>query len=691
MMRNQNVEIVREGLLINGEIVPMIGGEYEYWRSPASRWSQILDTIKNDLGIHVISTMVAWIFHETEPFVWDFEGKTKPERNLKGFLELVKSKGMYCIIRPGPWMYAEEENLGIPDHSAIFGRNSDEFKDRAIRYIEAVSKVLVPYLFPNGGPIVVFQPDNEINPWHFWFWRDLGLDGGNKKFQHFLRSRYSQLSELNQAWGTNYSSWEKVKSQHRIPEEGDPNIRSTTDFTSFLFSEANEQGRWNIEAYRKNGIQGIPYCHNLLGFNTVHDWHDLNKQVDFVGMDIYPQANFEGSAKDNVFMSGGSGHNDFVDVCRVGAELGKLSYMAELQGGYCPFFFPGGYLYANHYRMSFATVIGAGIRSWDWFMLVDREHWMASVISTEGALNPRIKDEYVSIVKLFHEYEMNKTEKMGTLGVIYDPFQTASGVDGNEVKIRSSLYAAGIDYRRIDGRNAEAMSRCTHLIYAGGDFLQEESQINLKKWVEAGGILITFGKGIFKNERLESFNHLGFEPVDRSLFVWGYRQTFEMHYGKISLGMEQPVYTWDEVEGAIHGKMIPQEEAINLKMVDRMRNLDYELGYQKQVGKGKLVVIGGVPFSECLPGLLKHLQLEIPVMSKPGNIYASGLKGKNQKLLTIVNAGREAKYVSLELSSQYWSGVKTFKDIYTNEFYHVEGNRLVVSMKEKQGVILVSE
>jgi len=62
-------------------------------------WESVLKVIKK-MGLPLITTYVPWNYHELERRVYGFEGKSSPQRDLKGFLELSKKYGFYVFLRP---------------------------------------------------------------------------------------------------------------------------------------------------------------------------------------------------------------------------------------------------------------------------------------------------------------------------------------------------------------------------------------------------------------------------------------------------------------------------------------------------------------------------------------------------------------------------------------------------------------
>ena len=151
---------VHDGQIFVGqEGVCLISGEMHYWRVDSDNWQAVLSAIK-ELGIKTIATYIPWQHHEINENTFDFIGKTRGSRNLQGFLELVGENGLWLLIRPGPYIYAEWLNAGVPDRVIQYNKLHPSFKNAAQSYVEAVCKILKPYLATHGGPIVALQADN---------------------------------------------------------------------------------------------------------------------------------------------------------------------------------------------------------------------------------------------------------------------------------------------------------------------------------------------------------------------------------------------------------------------------------------------------------------------------------------------------------------------------------------------------
>src|SRR5690606_35692227 len=120
----------------------------------------------------------------------DFTGKTEPRRNLVAFLDLLTEMDFWIIFRPGPYIYSEWSNGGVTDEAVRHHRGSVEFQQLAEPYMRAVTDVVLPYLATNGGKVILWQADNEIDPWPHLYTEVLGLGTKPGPFQEFLVEHY---------------------------------------------------------------------------------------------------------------------------------------------------------------------------------------------------------------------------------------------------------------------------------------------------------------------------------------------------------------------------------------------------------------------------------------------------------------------------------------------------------------------
>jgi hypothetical protein len=150
-------------------------------------------------------------------------------------MTLAKELGMYLIFRPGPYVNAEANAGGFPlwlttgEYGAL--RDDDDRYTAAWEpFMEAIAKIAEPHLVTNGGNVLMFQIENELNGQ----WKDIP----NKVLNPPI-ANYMQMLQ---------------------------------------------------DSARENGID-IPLAHNapnMFGYSWSKDFSNEIGNVDVVGLDSYP-------------------------------------------------------------------------------------------------------------------------------------------------------------------------------------------------------------------------------------------------------------------------------------------------------------------------------------------------------------------------------------------------------------------
>lgn len=113
-------------------------------------------------GINTLTTYVPWNLHEPERGLFNFED----DLDLKAYLELAASLGLWVILRPGPYICAEWDFGGLPswllrDPNMKVRTTYPGFTDAVNPYFDQLITMVVPYQYSNGGPIIAVQVENE--------------------------------------------------------------------------------------------------------------------------------------------------------------------------------------------------------------------------------------------------------------------------------------------------------------------------------------------------------------------------------------------------------------------------------------------------------------------------------------------------------------------------------------------------
>jgi hypothetical protein len=281
-------------------------GELHYFRVAPALWRPGLERLKA-LGMNAVSTYIPWVWHEPEPGVFDFDGSTRPGRDLAGFLDTARAVGLAVMARPGPLIYAEFDGLGIPlwlgdrhpetvivrrdgrrDRGEFFWNYSvghPTFRARAHAWYEALAAFLAPWW---NDPVVSWQLDNETG---LMFANRIGQIDFNpdtiRRFRAWLLERYGTIEALNEAWSSHLAGFAAV-----LPPRPPLRQAQITDWQWFLEDWIEDYLRFLARTARAVGVP-VPLTHNEQGIqhSPLHgNDHDPETRIDFIGYDIYPKA-----------------------------------------------------------------------------------------------------------------------------------------------------------------------------------------------------------------------------------------------------------------------------------------------------------------------------------------------------------------------------------------------------------------
>ncbi|HEY3476509.1 MAG TPA: beta-galactosidase, partial [Anaerolineales bacterium] len=316
------VRIAEKKIWVDDLEIPLLSGEIHYWRLDPANWRPVLRRAR-EMGLQVIATYVCWDFHEIEPGRYDFRGETDPRRNLLGFLDLLTSEGFWIILRPGPYIYSEWRNNGVPDDAARLHRLDPAFQERARPYMQAVVDAVCSYLATHGGRIILWQAENEIDPWAPWYTEQLGLGQQAGPFHDFLRGRYGDVHCLNAAWETDYASIEDARAVSEMLPSRPDLMRRYLDFVRFQHWYVTRVADWAVTAYRSYGVD-VPLYLNAYSGVSIQPWADLECLADLAGPDIYPSRELALRADE---------HRKMMEAVRYTRTYSSLPYIPEFEAG----------------------------------------------------------------------------------------------------------------------------------------------------------------------------------------------------------------------------------------------------------------------------------------------------------------------------------------------------------------------
>lgn len=100
---------------MDGKDFQYVSGSFHYFRAVAEAWDERLKVMRA-AGLNALDTYVEWSLHNPLENVYDFKGMA----DVEGFLELAQQNGFYVILRPGPYICAERDNVSNNNFEFIF-------------------------------------------------------------------------------------------------------------------------------------------------------------------------------------------------------------------------------------------------------------------------------------------------------------------------------------------------------------------------------------------------------------------------------------------------------------------------------------------------------------------------------------------------------------------------------------------
>ena len=151
----------KDSFLLDGKPFVYRAGEMHPSRIPPEYWEHRLKMAKA-MGLNTVGIYLFWNLIEQKPGELNWTGLADAAR----FCRLAQKEGLWVILRPGPYVCAEWEEGGHPwwllKNNKVGWRSTDPaYLDPALRYLKEVGRVLAPLQITRGGPIILYQVENE--------------------------------------------------------------------------------------------------------------------------------------------------------------------------------------------------------------------------------------------------------------------------------------------------------------------------------------------------------------------------------------------------------------------------------------------------------------------------------------------------------------------------------------------------
>ncbi|KAF5027145.1 hypothetical protein F66182_771 [Fusarium sp. NRRL 66182] len=150
-------------LFIHGERVTLFSAEIHPFRLPvASLYLDLFHKVKA-MGFNMVSFYVDWALLEGKPGEFRSQGAL----DLQPFIDAAKEAGLYLLARPGPYINAEVSGGGFPGWlqrvKGVLRTNASDYLRATDNYMASVGSIIAKAQITNGGPVILFQPENEYS------------------------------------------------------------------------------------------------------------------------------------------------------------------------------------------------------------------------------------------------------------------------------------------------------------------------------------------------------------------------------------------------------------------------------------------------------------------------------------------------------------------------------------------------
>jgi beta-galactosidase len=530
--------LIRNSLILKGEKILLFSGEIHFWRIDPEHWGKCLNQLKL-MGINIVSTYLSWGRHSISPEENDLAGKINPRLNLPAFLNLCVEMGLWVILKPGPWICAEEKNGGYPDwlvedkeicvkdkkgilvqgyipefSSYIPSYLHPKYLEYVKKWLDDVDKCIKNFCYPRG-PIIFIQLDNEpsmtfhdkmfesdYNPINI---RDFGI------YQKWLKKKYKSVRLLNIFHNTSYNSFIGIEPPVGLNISGLYELRVYTDWVEFkewLIARHIEILR---EIHLQNGIRSVIFTVNFNEHTPMavpNNWNKLEQAAGGIGgYDYYavPPLNYKNFI-------------DFIKAINYSLAVLKIPWAPEMMCGIWKFgdnevTYKNENLLATQMNNMYLLGLAYGLKGMNFYMFVNRENWKYAPVDERGQSTqmfdiPKKVIDFVKSVKDFHSLQKNqKVAIMYYRPYAWEAYITlGKKIKGDNLYLGRSYHLFESLYTNLVNLNYDPaifdpfantetdVSKYKLIFVPSSIYMDVNTQKFLKRYVEKGGAAVFFSE-----------------------------------------------------------------------------------------------------------------------------------------------------------------------------------------------------
>lgn len=529
--------------------------------------------------------------------------------------------------------------------------NSPIMRSYNRKIVEAMAKE-----FGKHPGVIGWQIDNEIHPWGGCF-----CPICQKQFQVWLKDKYDSIENLNNKWGMHRWSLDYNSFDSILPPFSDawnhPSLQSAwAEYMSDSYVSMLEEQAEFLHQYTSS-----PVGTDMMPFHG-YDYYDVNKNLDILQFNHYDD-------ETNI-------HRiplwfDFVRPIK-NLPFWNLETQTCWNGGiYATKVRPNGYCYLNTWL---PVAYGAEMNLyWLWKQHPNgHERMHGSVVTASGRFQhilpeiQKVSQEWDKAKEFICETRIENDIAIHFSDTAYRHFAYSWVVDGfnYNVCITDCFYLPITQKHHLNVDLIDTQKNMEKYKIIFSPFLCTFEENNFKEriveWVKNGGTWIVGPLSDINNLDLSLYTHSPFGILEDLVGVRCKNQIPTNDLGlKFSLGNST------EMEGCVTYDGFELTSAKSLA--------DYKNGFlkglcaiaEKQIGKGKIILLGTVPKPEHFSDFLSSIGIN-PGFDASENVVAIKRKGEKHNGLIVLEMRNNNGYIILD---------NTYKDVLTGE---IVSNKLLI-------------
>jgi len=616
-----------------------------------------IEKIKKDIGLMKVAGLtsvrmghLAWDSYEPSEGKFDFEWFDK-------VMDMMNQAGIKVIldiaIRPAPiWLHHKYPSIDItdangdiqyPNHRYMEDVGDPNYQKFALLYTDAISK-----RYANHPALLAFGIDNESGDGPISY-----SETARQRFIEWLKKKYTNLENLNQAWAT--QRWSRKINQFEeigLPVSGSVNgaPERILDFRRFISDEVNGLLFKVLDVVNTNAPNALT--------NTNAWYYSWMKYIDYSQIAYSGKMTREGCGfyPGNSLTTNGGVMNASFGISRIQFESTNPFWCSE---------FTTMTAVPNAIRKQAYSTLFYGnqmVCGWTWqSMHAGEEQYLEGLLDWDGIPN-RKYDEYKKIAAEFKKIEKFFPYKLqAEVGLAFSfPSQIASNSfpeqHDNQLQACFDLFY----YRNMDARVVEISKSSLNykILFVPGVAVMDEATANkIRDYVKNGGTVIMTSNSAIVDESGQVFasTRPGRLSDVFGIRVGSYEETEALN--EISLKS----YKGKKLEFTYKGKAIDTESArfdiVEPKGAEILGSVtsldkDYPIMTSNKYGKGRAIYVGLPAKGEVLGSLLDELIAELGI--KKGPNVPSGVMARqiDKNHFLYLNVSGEPKEIKINGNSR---------------------------------------